>query len=815
MAIRFEPLKLKNPDLFGVKLIGTVSPADKRRICELADKCMSNGKVDLILDLSGLDSIGGGGAQTLADLQTRLVAAGGEAIVVGAGEVVQHFLDQKFLDLPLRFYLSVKDAEQAFHSAVYERTEQVNARDDAPVVDQSEKSRERVPAAKPAVAPASDMVLETVASIPDADLTASVSAGNQDSGDVGAMGFFEEENADSGLDVLLDEFSGLPVRTGRRKDHHYTSLAEAIQALGAWSEAEGLKEFGDALGNLLFSHGLAEVVTLLAVQEDRLVTADGSRNLPVSGSLVSQFADVARPLTLLDIREDELTADETSFLEELAPDMILPVLQDDELSAVILLVRGGDEREYSLAENFAFELLIRVVTGAATEEADEGCIATPMGEDPGSMADTLLSAEPVPPTQAQLEAARESRNNLTATEAGAATETAIETEAGQAESEAQQTAFTSPDHAPAGVLLNLALELPEADDSPHFWRLFARYAGEILGLRQLAVLAPERNRPTVMTGDDDSWFRLELGNERLQLFFQTIERPVEVCNLPDFFKDTREDLERVGVNWMINLSWEQRYLGTVIADLDPTRNLEGGQQLDGDGLTGIVEEVFRHTSRLLARFDGTNDNADLSLELVRIILSQREKRCFGSDHLTRAIVEQVDLLAREMSFPPDQKRDLTYGCLLRDIGLIDQPDELLTAPAERTPEQIQAYRNHVNVGAALIDGLELPATIVEVIKCHHERFNGEGFPAKLAGRDIPLAARVVTVVENYVSMITGAAGGKTLSPAEAADILQQDQGQRYDPDIVSLFLGAVRKQADATSSEIENDETKVRHSQLT
>ncbi len=96
MATRFESIELNNPDLFGVRLNGAVGRSDKENLLELVEKCLANGKVKLVLDLSELSSIGGGGAKILANFQKELQAQGGEAVVAGAGETVRQFLAPKF-----------------------------------------------------------------------------------------------------------------------------------------------------------------------------------------------------------------------------------------------------------------------------------------------------------------------------------------------------------------------------------------------------------------------------------------------------------------------------------------------------------------------------------------------------------------------------------------------------------------------------------------------------------------------------------------------------------------------------------------------
>ena len=95
MATRFNPLNLNSPQLFGIGLSGIIGRSDKSNLLDLAERCLDKGKVHLILDLSGLSSMGGGGAIILADFQRRLNSEGGEAVFVGAGEVVRHYLTEE------------------------------------------------------------------------------------------------------------------------------------------------------------------------------------------------------------------------------------------------------------------------------------------------------------------------------------------------------------------------------------------------------------------------------------------------------------------------------------------------------------------------------------------------------------------------------------------------------------------------------------------------------------------------------------------------------------------------------------------------
>ncbi len=706
MAIQFQSIQLEDKRLFGVSLSGTVSRTDKTALQELADQAMSRKKVNLVLDLSQLTSLGGSGARVLADFQKKLISVDGEAVFSGVGTVVRHFLDGKFQDLPLRYFLNVEDAVQDFFNPDYV------------VPDHSE-----LLPPEPKEAPLSKPGKSSSPEVRDEHL--------------GAMSFYDDDNPDSELDSLLGEFTSKEARKGRRKDHHYTSLNKALEALGTWHDGENRREFADALGNLLFSQGLAENVSLLFPSGVHLNSTEGNHRLPLAGAFARQLVDYARPMTILDLHDDELVECEIAFLEEKNPEMILPLLQERQLIGVILLSNEGGDRDYTVGENFAFELLMKVLGGTPASVVEA---KSPKGLTAGK--DLVEAAKSVTAPVCS-----------------------------DASSDLHET------------LYHLALELPEADDRPHFWRIFSRHAGKILPLEGLAFMAPDCSRPQVMAGYDNDWMALDLGQDRLQMFFRTMERPVRVSNLPSLFQKTKDKMLAAGIDWLVGLNWETQYLGMVFLGCQ----IDDVEMFPEERLLQMLEP----TARLLARYDGHNEDAGTTQSLVQALVAEREVRCFGTDDVTRAMVEQLNLLAQGMGFPPDQYRDLAYGCLLRDIGLVGQSDELMVAPAHMSPEQLQVYYQHPERGRDLLSDLDLPETIVEVVCCHHERYNGQGYPEGLAGRDIPLAARVVTVVENYVAMITGIGLPEPLTAEAAAQELRLDEGGRFDPDIVTVFLQAV------------------------
>jgi len=764
MATRFLPIQLKNGDLFGVCLNGAVGRSDKQNLLDMADKCLANGKVNLVLDLSELSSIGGGGARILADFQKQLAQEGGEAVFAGASETVRHFLAPKFTDLPLRFFHTTDDADNYFHADDYDfeaRTAEATAVGQTPDVapgevappDNCENSVDDqeigaigfMDDVEDLVPDGDSLLLDTPETEAPAD-TAPVSPGAQGTDETTAV----DEPLEGALAVneVLEEFNGPEeepsvAAPGRRKGHKYTSLPEAVAALGNWSEYGGHEEFAKALGNLMFSHGLADDTLLLTVQDGVLIDANQDWALDVDGDLASQVIDVGAPMTMLDIHMQNLSDRESSLLEQVTPDIIMPIMRGDQLSAILMLNRDDRDNEYSVAEHFALELLMRVlVENQGREGTDEE-----KASRTADMSGGLNSASPA-----------------------------------MTDSKLAPTMAAGGEDSLAETLLELALNLPDADDRPHFWRLFARHAWKVLPLKTLAFLAPRMHRAQIIAGDSDNWHGMNLGEKKLQHFFRSMERPVEVACLPAFFKEIKSSLTQTGSTWIIGLNWDQEFLGTVFISMEEEFQVKQPQDL--------LEDLFTETARLLDRFDDSRDHADVNMNLVRLMIAQREQRCLGSNQATQAMCDELHRLANVMGFPPEQERNLIYGCMLRDIGLIAQDDALMGSPENMDPTQWPVYRQHPTRGADLLAGLSLPQTILEVVRCHHERFNGEGFPQGLQGRKIPLAARVVTVVENYVSMTEGSGGRQAVSPEAAAQVLRDNLGNRYDPDIVSLFLKA-------------------------
>jgi HD-GYP domain-containing protein (c-di-GMP phosphodiesterase class II) len=133
-------------------------------------------------------------------------------------------------------------------------------------------------------------------------------------------------------------------------------------------------------------------------------------------------------------------------------------------------------------------------------------------------------------------------------------------------------------------------------------------------------------------------------------------------------------------------------------------------------------------------------------------------------------------------------RDLAHGVLLHDIGKIGIPDAILLKPGPLTPEEWAIMRRHPDIGKRLIERIPFLRGAVPIVHSHHEKWDGSGYPNALKGEDIPLGARIFSVVDAFDAMTFDRPYSKAV-PFEAAKAeIKRCAGSHFDPAVVAAFL---------------------------
>lgn len=170
----------------------------------------------------------------------------------------------------------------------------------------------------------------------------------------------------------------------------------------------------------------------------------------------------------------------------------------------------------------------------------------------------------------------------------------------------------------------------------------------------------------------------------------------------------------------------------------------------------------------------------------------------AKDGGTEAHVERVGRAARALAEAVGMSSDdmdlVYFGGVVHDIGKVGVPDALLLKPGPLDPDERIRMRRHVLVGVEIARELRSAASVIPIIRHHHEWFDGTGYPDGLAGPDIPPTAMVVSICDAYDAMTSDRPYRAAMSSDLAIAELRRGAGTQWDPDLVSRFLRGVMQE---------------------
>ena len=192
-------------------------------------------------------------------------------------------------------------------------------------------------------------------------------------------------------------------------------------------------------------------------------------------------------------------------------------------------------------------------------------------------------------------------------------------------------------------------------------------------------------------------------------------------------------------------------------------------------------------------------NFMVSIKMFSGLIEMREGAVGGH---SRRVAELARRLAVRCGLDANAQQDIFLAGLLHDIGKIGLPDALLARPLSRLSSEDQArYRRHALAGEAALMPLAELQQVARIVRSHHERHDGLGFPDGLSGVDIPFGARLLAAVNDYDALQCGVLADKRLSPAEAQASIVAGRGRRYDPEITDALVALLAETAPAPARE--------------
>jgi diguanylate cyclase (GGDEF)-like protein/putative nucleotidyltransferase with HDIG domain len=209
---------------------------------------------------------------------------------------------------------------------------------------------------------------------------------------------------------------------------------------------------------------------------------------------------------------------------------------------------------------------------------------------------------------------------------------------------------------------------------------------------------------------------------------------------------------------------------------------------------GRIEDEQRHVQQ----------TSDLHLATIEALARAIDAK----DQTTQSHIRRVQTyaagLARMVGLAQEEIQGIKTAALLHDIGKLAVPEHILSKPGPLTHEEFQKIRIHPQVGAEIIAAVPFPYPVAPLILSHHERWDGKGYPQGLVGENIPLGARILTIVDYYDAVTTERPYHKALSHESAIGLLKHEAGRALDPRLVAKFveiLPQLIREADAAEPE--------------
>mgnify|MGYP002681993954 FL=1 len=240
---------------------------------------------------------------------------------------------------------------------------------------------------------------------------------------------------------------------------------------------------------------------------------------------------------------------------------------------------------------------------------------------------------------------------------------------------------------------------------------------------------------------------------------------------------------------MVGIYSEERFYGNISWDF-----FEEVKATNTLIRTGVA--LGKIASALITIWDHHGELETFQNTIIQTLVKAIEIR----DIYTRGHSERVAVLARKFAQhigADENTRQLVYWAgILHDIGKIGIPDLVLNKPLPLTDEEFLTIQTHPVQSARLIEESNLPREIIPIVLSHHERWDGNGYPHGLVGKDIPLEARIISLVDAYDSMTSTRAYRHALSTEHALEEIMRNSGAQFDPTLVRAFLAMFeRKEA--------------------
>ena len=183
-----------------------------------------------------------------------------------------------------------------------------------------------------------------------------------------------------------------------------------------------------------------------------------------------------------------------------------------------------------------------------------------------------------------------------------------------------------------------------------------------------------------------------------------------------------------------------------------------------------------------------------SIEVLRYTVEAKDPYTRG--HSDR-VSEYSVLIGKKMGLSDDELKTLQIGGLFHDVGKIGIPDSILLKEAKLTDDEYSQIKNHPTIGAHILQNATIFKDIIPIVKHHHEKYDGNGYPGRLKGEEIPFMARIAAVADTFDAMTSKRSYRDPLSLDIVKAEIEKYSGTQFDPEIAKVFLNILDNEYDS------------------
>jgi diguanylate cyclase (GGDEF)-like protein/putative nucleotidyltransferase with HDIG domain len=208
-------------------------------------------------------------------------------------------------------------------------------------------------------------------------------------------------------------------------------------------------------------------------------------------------------------------------------------------------------------------------------------------------------------------------------------------------------------------------------------------------------------------------------------------------------------------------------------------------------LTPVIYFIYRSYRTYLGRLEDeklhVEEMAALHLRTIEALaLAIEAKDHTTHDHLRRVRIYAMEV-AKDLGLSGSEMQALRAAALLHDIGKLAVPEQIISKPGKLTPEEFEKIKIHPVVGAEILERVQFPYPVVPIVRAHHEKWDGSGYPAGLKGEEIPIGARILAAVDCLDALASNRQYRRAIPLDRAMEIVSSEAGKSFDPRVVEVL----------------------------